>query len=53
MYYGSTDEKGKCVNKISPGEYSFKVKKFGYFEKYAILNTHSGENKLEFRLIIQ
>lgn len=53
IYYGSTDEKGKCVNRISPGEYSFKVKKFGYFEKYAILNTHSGENKLEFRLIIQ
>lgn len=53
IYYGSTDEKGTCVNRISPGEYSFKVKKFGYFEKYAILNTHSGENKLEFRLIIQ
>lgn len=53
IYYGSTDESGKCVNRISPGEYSFKVKKFGYFEKYAILNTHSGENKLEFRLIIQ
>ena len=53
MYYGSTDEQGRCGNKISPGEYSFKAKKFGYFEKYAILNTHSGENKLEFRLIIQ
>lgn len=52
-YYGATDENGKCINKIQPGEYSFKVKKFGFFDKYAIMNTKSGENKLEFRLIIQ
>ena len=53
IYYGSTDEKGRCINKVSPGEYSFKVKKFGYFEKFSLINTQSGENKLEFKLIIQ
>jgi len=53
VYYGATDNIGKCINKLAPGEYSFKVKKFGYFEKYAILNTKAGENKLEFKLIIQ
>ena len=53
VYFGATDENGKCVNKLAPGEYSFKVKKFGYFEKYAIINTKAGENKLEFKLIIQ
>jgi len=53
VYYGATDEKGRSISKLVPGEYSFKVKKFGYFEKYTILNTKAGENKLEFRLIIQ
>jgi len=53
IYYGATDEKGQCINTIVPGEFSFKVKKFGYFEKYAILNTKAGENKLDFKLIIQ
>lgn len=52
-YFGATDENGRCTNKVAPGEYSFRVKKFGYFEKYAILNTKSGNNKLEFKLIIQ
>ncbi|UCE06068.1 MAG: serine/threonine protein kinase [bacterium] len=52
-YFGATDGKGRCIKQLAPGEYSFKVKKFGYFEKYAILNTKAGENKLEFRLIIQ
>jgi serine/threonine protein kinase len=52
-YYGATNENGQYMNKLAPGEYSFKVKKFGYFEKYAILNTKAGENKLEFKLIIQ
>jgi len=53
VYFGATDEQGICVRPLPPGEYSFKVKKFGYFEKYAILNTTKGENKLEFKLIIQ
>ncbi len=53
VYYGATDKNGKCINKLQPGEYSFKVKKSGFFEKYAIMNTKLGENKLEFRLIIQ
>ena len=53
IYFGATDEKGVCTNKLAPGEYSFRVKKFGYFEKYAILNTSAGKNKLEFKLIIQ
>ncbi|MDZ7358546.1 MAG: PEGA domain-containing protein, partial [candidate division KSB1 bacterium] len=52
-YFGATDENGRCTNKVGPGEYSFRVKKFGYFEKYAILNTKSGNSKLEFKLIIQ
>lgn len=53
VYFGATDENGKCANNLPPGEYSFKVKKFGYFEKYSIMNTKAGENKLEFKLIIQ
>jgi serine/threonine-protein kinase len=53
VYYGATDEKGFCTNKISPGEYSFRVKKFGYFEKFAIIDTKLGNNRLEFKLIIQ
>ncbi len=52
-YFGATDENGRCINRVAPGEYSFRVKKFGYFEKYAILNTKSGNSKLEFKLIIQ
>lgn len=53
VYYGATNEKGFCSNKISPGEYSFRVKKFGYFEKFAIIDTKTGSNRLEFKLIIQ
>jgi serine/threonine protein kinase len=53
VYFGSTEENGKCINRLAPGEYSFKVKKFGYFEKFASFNTKSGQNKLEFNLIIQ
>ncbi len=53
IYFGATDENGRCVNKVAPGEYSFRVKKFGYFEKYSIFNTKSGNSKLEFKLIIQ
>jgi serine/threonine protein kinase len=53
LYFGSTEDNGKCVNRLAPGEYSFKVKKFGYFEKFVSFNTKSGQNKLEFKLIIQ
>ena len=53
VYFGATDETGICMNRLAPGEYSFKVKKFGYFEKFSILNTTAGNNKLEFKLIIQ
>lgn len=53
VYYGATNEKGLCTNKLSPGEYSFRVKKFGYFEKFAIIDTKLGNNRLEFKLIIQ
>jgi len=52
-YFGATNENGICVKTLAPGEYSFKVKKFGYFEKYSNLNTKTGNNKLEFKLIIQ
>ncbi len=53
VYYGATDENGKCTGRLAPGEYNFRVKKFGYFEKSAVLNTKSGDQKLEFKLIIQ
>jgi|GEM_PF-894659 len=53
VYFGATDESGTCTNRLAPGEYSFKVKKFGYFEKFSILNTNTGNNKLEVKLIIQ
>ena len=53
VYFGATNESGTCINRLAPGEYSFKVKKFGYFEKYSILNAKSGNNILEFKLIIQ
>lgn len=53
VYFGATDESGTCANRLAPGEYSFKVKKFGYFEKFSTLNTKTGNNKLEIKLIIQ
>jgi len=53
VYFGSTDDYGKCTNRLNPGQYTFKVKKFGYFEKSANINTLSGNNKLTFKLIIQ
>ena len=53
VFYGTTNSGGQCDSKLSEGEYSFKVKKFGYFDKYAILNTKEGERMLQFKLIIQ
>ena len=53
VYFGSTDDYGKCTNTVVPGEFTFKVKKFGYFEKSANLSTSSGDSKLNFKLIIQ
>jgi 5-hydroxyisourate hydrolase-like protein (transthyretin family) len=52
-FFGSTNNLGKCKNKLDPGQYAFTVKKLGYFEKSANLNTLSGQKKLEIKLIIQ
>lgn len=53
VYFGFTDKHGKCINKINPGQYTFKVKKFRYFEKSAKINTYGGKSSLKFKLIIQ
>jgi len=53
VLFGKTDESGLITNKMSPGEFSFRVKKAGYFEKFAIINTKNGEHSLDFKLIIQ
>ncbi len=53
VFFGATDENGKCTNKLAPGEYNLRAKKVGYFEKYTVLNSKSGDNKLEFKLILQ
>lgn len=53
VMFGKTDENGMISNTLAPGEFSFRVKKAGYFEKFAILNTKKGEDTLEFKLIIQ
>ena len=52
-YFGATDDNGKCQNEVAPGEYTFKVKKFGYFEKNTSINTAGGNNKINIKLIIQ
>ncbi len=51
-YFGVTDNTGKCKNQIDPGQYVFKVKKEGYFEKSAMVNTFETQY-VEFKLIIQ
>ena len=53
VYFGATDDYGKCSNKLNPGQYTFKAKKFGYFEKSSNINTVTEGNKLKFKLIIQ
>jgi len=53
VYFGATNDYGKCSNKLNPGQYTFKVKKFGYFEKSSNINTLTEGNKLKFKLIIQ
>ncbi|MBD3287444.1 PEGA domain-containing protein, partial [candidate division KSB1 bacterium] len=52
-YFGSTNNRGWCRNKLEPGQYTFVVKKSGYFEKSANINTLTGTKKLEFKLIVQ
>jgi serine/threonine protein kinase len=53
VYFGFTDENGKCSKKLNPGKYSMKAKKYQYFDKTAILDTTEGSNKLKFELIMQ
>ncbi|MBL7095007.1 PEGA domain-containing protein, partial [candidate division KSB1 bacterium] len=54
VLFGITDYDGKCVNSLKSGEYNFKVKKDGYYEKQMVFNTlNTDEQKMEFKLIIQ
>ncbi len=52
-YFGSTNDRGWCRNKLEPGQYTFVVKKIGYFEKSANINTLTETKKLSFKLIVQ
>ena len=49
--FGITNEGGKCANYITPGQYTFKAVREGYFEKSTPINTNDTRN-IEFKLII-
>ena len=54
VLFGITGNDGKCVSSLHSGEYNFKAKKAGYFEKQLVFSTHNANTrKLEFKLIIQ
>jgi len=52
IIFGVSNDFGRCKNNINPGDYVFRVKREGYFEKSTTFNTNDGK-RLEFKLVIQ
>lgn len=52
-YFAMTDVNGRCSSPLPPGQYSFKVKKFGYRESVQNFQSHiNSDNTVTFNLVL-